>query len=100
MIGSDLADGQIPLVGFFRLFQPLCSPFTVGVSPLVIGDVAGIWKEVAVEEADELDDTDDEELVLCALFLGMNILVTSSALILFRPPCPVLFVFHCILGRG
>jgi hypothetical protein len=50
---------------------------------------------------DDDDAMDDEELVLCTLFLGMNILETSSALIEFSPPCPVLLLeFHPILGNG
>ena len=42
--------------------------------------------EEDVEDDDAEDAMDDEELDLCALFRGMNIRVTSSALIELRPP--------------
>ena len=48
---------------------------------------------------DDDDAIDDEELVLCTLFLGMNILDTSSALIGLSPPCPVLLEFHPSRGN-
>ena len=51
------------------------------------------------EDEDEDDDvTEDEEFVLCTLLRGMNIRVTSSALMEFRPPCPPSPLFH--LGRA
>jgi len=61
--------------------------------------VAGIVK---VDDDEDEDATDDEEFVLCTLFGGINMRVTSSALIGFKPPCPPLPEFHrakgCRLG--
>lgn len=82
--GSALEDGQrplAPLAAFFFGPHPPCSPFEVGVSPFVCGAGAG---EVRVDdEAEEV--VEEAEFVRCAPLRGMNILVTSSALIPSTP---------------
>lgn len=51
------------------------------------------------EDDDDDDDAiDDEEFVRCALLRGMNIRLTSSALIVFNAPCTPLPVFQ--RGKG
>lgn len=93
--GSALDDGHRLFGGFFLAGQGPCSPFVVDCSPLGCGEGIGIVN-VDEEEDDEDDATEDEELVLCAGLRGMNILVTSSALIECKPPCPVSPGFHCV----
>lgn len=85
--GSALDDGHRLFGGFFLVGQGPCSPFVVEGSPLGCGEGIGIVK---VDE----DEDEDDEFVLCALLRGMNILVTSSAFIECKPPCPVSPGFH------
>lgn len=66
--------------------------------PLTGGEGAGIVDEEE-EDEDEDDAREEDELVRCTLFRGMNIRVTSSALIELSPPCPPLPVFHPSRGR-
>lgn len=82
--GSTLEDGQrplAPLAAFFFGPHPPCSPFAVGVSPFDCG--AGAGEVTADDEAEEV--VEDVEFVRCAPLRGMNILVTSSALIPSTP---------------
>lgn len=55
---------------------------------------------VVLEEEDVVDDIDDDEFVRCGLLRDMNIRVTSSALIEFRPPWAQSPVSHPNRGRG
>ena len=82
--GSALDDGQsplAPLAAFFFGPHPPCSPFVVGVSPFVCGVGADELK--VADEAEEV--VEEVEFVRCAPLRGMNILVTSSALIPSTP---------------
>lgn len=87
-IGSAFEAGHGLLTGFFLLPQPAESALPDGCTPLLCTEEAE-----AVELDDEDEAMDDDELERCTLFLGMNILETSSALIefkLFGAPLPVL----------
>ncbi len=79
--GSAFDDGQTPLTGFFLDPHPPISPFANVVPPFVCG--------LGAEIVDVVDDEDamvEDEFERCALFRGMNILETSSALMEFSPP--------------
>ena len=85
VIVSLLFEGQKPpLAFFFPVYDPF-SPFDVTTEPeLVLGCTVDVD---AVEDADEFEDNDEDELVLCTFFLcGINIRETSSALMEFSPP--------------
>ena len=89
-IGSALEDGQRPLAppaAFFFGPHPPCSPFVVGVSPFVCG--AGADELKVDVEAEEV--VEEVEFVRWAPLRGMNILVTSSALM---GPSEALPEFH------
>lgn len=90
--GSAFDDGHGLFGGFFFAGQGPCSPLIADSSPLDCDGGTGI---VNVDEEDEEDDAiEDEEFVLCVVLRGMKILVTSSAFIECRPPCPVSVGFH------
>ena len=97
VIASLLFEGQKPpLAFFFPAYDPL-SPFDVTAElELVLGCTVDVD---AVEEADEFEDNDEDELVLCTFFLcGINIRETSSALMEFSPPVEGL-LFHPSRGK-
>lgn len=91
-MGSALEVGHNPRAVRFREAQSLaCAPFTplvpftpfTPLTPLFWDDAA---ERVDVEEVEEeIELSDDEELERCALFLGMSIRETSSALMLVKP---------------
>jgi hypothetical protein len=92
--GSAFDEVHTPLAGFFFAAQAAAdSPFAVGVP------FNGCVGTETVDVDDDDDAIDDDELVLCTPFLGMNILDTSSALIGLSPPCPVLLEFHPSRGN-
>lgn len=74
-VASAFEDGhRLRVLAFFVAAQvPLASllPFKDGWEPLVVWD-DGVAETVVVVEP--CDDSEDEELDLCTLFLGMNIL--------------------------
>lgn len=84
--GSDFELGQIPLEDFF--FEDQVPDSTFEPCPALLWD--GLAEIVAVEDEDEDEAKDDEELVLCRFFRGINIRDTSSALIDVSAPCPPL----------
>jgi hypothetical protein len=103
--GSALEAGQNPPLGFFFEDQWPESPF---VTELGGGGVGGgccccccCCEEEEMVELDEVvEDIEDDEFVLCTLFrCGMNIRDTSSALIEFRFPAPLL-LFQPSLDSG
>lgn len=77
--GSAFVEGQRPLAGFFLDPHPPRSPFAMGVAACGLG-------AVMVEVDEDEDAIDEDEFVRCALFRGMNILETSSALMELSPP--------------
>ncbi len=79
--GSAFEEGQSPLVGFFLDSHPPRSPFANGGPPLI----CELGAEIVDVDEDE-DAMEEDEFVRCALFRGMNILETSSALMEFSPP--------------
>lgn len=54
----------------------------------------------ATDDEDAIEDIEEEELDLSGTFLGMNMRVTSSALIDVNPPCVLLPEFHPNRGSG
>lgn len=52
------------------------------------------------EDEDAIEDVEEEELDLSGTFPGMNMRVTSSALIDVNPPCVLLPEFHPNRGSG
>lgn len=99
--GSDFELGQIPREDFF--FEDQVPDSTFEPCPALLCD--GEAETVEVEEEDEDDAREDEELVLCRFFRGINIRDTSSAFIDVSAPCPLLPVeYHpkrgpdCTLG--
>ena len=85
--GSAFDEGQRPLVAFLRPPQPPCSPFVIGVSLFVGGSGVGTV-DGELDDVDEEVATDDAEFVRCGLLRGMNIRVTSSALMVSGPSLP------------
>jgi hypothetical protein len=72
--------GQNAPLGFFLVVYEPESPFDATLEFWLVFTV------VAVDETELDDDTDEDEFVLCTVFLcGINIRDTSSALIEFNP---------------
>jgi hypothetical protein len=86
-MGSALLAGHGPaLCGFFRA-APV--PHVLRSPAADIGTPFGCgadWVIVPVEDVEDIDEIEDEELVRCALFRGINIRATSSAFIELSPP--------------
>lgn len=87
---SAFEDGQSPLACFFRCIHPSRSActFTSGLCEAgLLSDVSmDTVESKAEDEPDAVEDSDDEEFFFSRPFLGINIRVTSSALMEFKPP--------------
>ena len=94
--GCAFIEGQRPRgAGFFLEPKSPASPLVRGGPPLVWGATARMVVAAEdVEDIDEVDDIEEEELARCGIFRGINMRVTSSALIEFKPPWPPLPAFH------
>ena len=96
---SAFDDGHSPRAAFLRCVQPSLSVISLNDDPLDCGGLLTTVEVDAVDEPEAVEDIDDEEFTLCGPFRGMNIRVTSSALMEFNPPCALLPEFHPNCGR-
>ena len=102
--GSAFDDGHRPLADFFRCTQFSRSAWILSsafrATALACAPLLDIVEVDVDEDVEAAEDIDDEELDLSGTFLGMNIRVTSSALIEVNPPCALSPVFHPNRGSG